>query len=98
MEGVVTELQNVAEWTGRVEETFRTFRYADQAAQERACQSVRERDGEEAGKKLRDLFEAERDRMVANSIPRTDPAIRVAPVEKKIDPQAKSWRERLGPR
>jgi hypothetical protein len=43
----------------RVEETFNALRHAPYDAQERACQSVAERHGEEAARKLRELFEAE---------------------------------------
>jgi hypothetical protein len=47
-------------WQGRVEETFLKLRWADRNAQELACKSIEEElGGGEAGKKLRELFEAE---------------------------------------
>jgi hypothetical protein len=53
-------------WTARVEETFQALKWADRDVQEQACQSIeKERDGREEGKKLRELFEAEADRMKA---------------------------------
>ena len=54
------------EWTVRVEETFNALKWADSETQELACKSIeQERGGGEAGKKLRELFEAEADRMKA---------------------------------
>ena len=48
-------------WLERVEETFRKLRWADRDAQELACKSIQEEFGsEEAGARLRELFEAER--------------------------------------
>jgi Family of unknown function (DUF5906) len=48
-------------WLGRVEETFQKLRWANPEAQELACKSVEEELGsEEAGQKLRELFEADR--------------------------------------
>jgi putative DNA primase/helicase len=47
-------------WRGRVEETFNKLRWADRDAQELACKSIQEEFGsEEAGRKLRELFEIE---------------------------------------
>ena len=44
----------------RVQETFRALRWADRDAQEQACKSIEEElGGEEAGAKLRELFDAE---------------------------------------
>ena len=45
----------VPEWMAQVEDTFEKLKLANVEVQERAC----ERLGEEAGAKLRELFEAE---------------------------------------
>jgi virulence-associated protein E len=54
--------------TPRVEETFQALKWADRETQELACQSIeKERGGDEEGKKLRELFQGEADRMAAAS-------------------------------
>jgi hypothetical protein len=56
-------------WQGRVEETFNKLRWADVDAQELACQSIeKEFESKEAGAKLRELFEAEADRIKVASL------------------------------
>jgi hypothetical protein len=65
-------------WAVRVEETFDKLRWADRDAQELACKSIEEEfKSEEAGRKLRELFEAEADRMKAASFfePRVQPRV-----------------------
>jgi hypothetical protein len=52
-------------WAHRVEETFNKLRYADRDAQELACKSIQEEFGsEEAGAKLRELFETDRAKLL----------------------------------
>ena len=63
-----------AEWLAQVRDVFEKFRWDDQAIQDRACASLIERAGEEAGAKLRELFEADR---------AAEAAARVTPVAKR---------------
>jgi hypothetical protein len=51
-------------WTARVEETFRALKFADRDAQELACKSIEEDGGRELATKLRELFEADRAKLL----------------------------------
>ena len=67
--GTMTDPNAEPGWLVRVEETFGVLRFAPHNAQERACQSVAERDGEEAAAKLRELFEVERAKFEKRRVP-----------------------------
>jgi len=54
----MTDPKAVAAWMGRVQETFNALKWAPYDAQERACQFIAGRDGDEAAAKLKELFAA----------------------------------------
>jgi hypothetical protein len=75
-------------WQSRVEETFNALRYADRDAQEQACKSIeKERGGVEAGKKLRELFEAEHVK-VRRLVDKANAVVAKLPEPKKAEAKA----------
>jgi len=107
----MTDPKAVAEWAGRVEETFNALKWASYDAQERACQSVAGRDGDEAAAKLKELFAAFEKRAAEITAKldvtlKTDPEAQSsimaekpkARVEEPIEPKKEgSWRRIGGP-
>ena len=81
----------VKEWMTKVEETLVALRWADRQAQEDACEAIKDRHGEEAADKLRELFEIEHGK-VARFVDRANKAIAgkpSEPIEKKPAPVEK---------
>jgi hypothetical protein len=79
-------------WQDRIEETFDKLRWADKDAQEQACQAIQEEfKSEEAGARLRELFEAEADRMKAASfiLPEAQPSVEKPKVATPIGAEPK---------
>jgi hypothetical protein len=87
LDGDLAMTEPQVKWTARVEETFNKLRYADRDAQELACKSIQEEFGsEEAGAKLRELFEAEHVK-VRKLVDKAN-----AVVAKLPEPKPESWR------
>src|SRR5258706_15624974 len=81
----MTKMEPQVKWTARIEETFKKLRYADRAAQALACKSIGEEFGsEEAGAKLRELFEIEHVK-VRKLVDKAKAATAKLPEPKKVD-------------